>query len=302
MVIPSPKRNRVVKACERCRIKKAKCNGELPCTLCRLGDAMCEFRPARRPQTDRLVPRGYADMLERHIVLLKAAVQEMYAQLQHCHAWVGPVLSETIGHPSIHDILAALDLRQHADEGDHHGNVCKPGVAALHISHGGGAGALKHSQGNEPASVTVRANTKSRHQMLGPHLPAQACSTQPLFQNSHVDSPASASTQDLPKSADSPPPSSYSFSTFCARPLESPTREWANSSAISAQKPSGHTRNWQAFDACEILEQPDGQPDWVSASLSYSLVDQAICPWLPPQNFNAFDQEGKYHGSDPGMR
>ena len=71
-------------------------------------------------------------MLERHIVLLKAAVQEMYAQLQHCHAWVGPVLSETIGHPSIHDILAALDLRQHADEGDHHGNVCKPGVAALH--------------------------------------------------------------------------------------------------------------------------------------------------------------------------
>lgn len=90
------------------------------------------FSPARRPQTDRLVPRGYADMLERHIVLLKAAVQEMYAQLQHCHAWVGPVLSETIGHPSIHDILAALDLRQHADEGDHHGNVCKPGVAALH--------------------------------------------------------------------------------------------------------------------------------------------------------------------------
>jgi len=88
-------------------------------------------------------------MLERHIVLLKAAVQEMYAQLQHCHAWVGPVLSETIGHPSIHDILAGLDLRQHADEGDHHGNVCKPGVAALHISIGGGAGALKHSQGNE---------------------------------------------------------------------------------------------------------------------------------------------------------
>ncbi|KAK0264124.1 Fluconazole resistance protein 1 [Friedmanniomyces endolithicus] len=97
-------------------------------------------------------------MLERHIVLLKAAVQEMYAQLQHCHAWVGPVLSETIGHPSIHDILAALDLRQHANEGDHHGNVCKPGVAALHISIGGGAGALKHSQGSEPASVKYSAS------------------------------------------------------------------------------------------------------------------------------------------------
>ncbi|KAK0301920.1 Fluconazole resistance protein 1 [Friedmanniomyces endolithicus] len=101
-------------------------------------------------------------MLERHIVLLKAAVQEMYAQLQHCHAWVGPVLSETIGHPSIHDILAALDLRQHANEGDHHGNVCKPGVAALHISIGGGAGALKHSQGSEPASVKPSFRVNAR--------------------------------------------------------------------------------------------------------------------------------------------
>ncbi|KAK0889622.1 Fluconazole resistance protein 1 [Friedmanniomyces endolithicus] len=299
--IHSPQRKRVVKACERCRIKKAKCDGELPCGLCRLGNALCEFQSARRPQADRAVPRGYADMLERHIALLKTALQEMYEQLQTCHAWPGPVLSKVGGHPLTHDVLAALDLREHAKEGDHHDDVCKSGVVALDISFGGGTAVSQHSPGSDPACVKVRANTKPRHQMFGPHVPTQGCGTRPLFQDSPVESPASTSTKDLPRPADSPSSRSYTLPLFCARPPESQTREWAENPGIFALQPGGHAQTWQAFNACAI-EHTSGQPNWVSASLSYSLADEAMCPWLPPQNFNTFDQEGRYYGSNPKMR
>lgn len=36
-------RKRVVKACDRCRLKKSKCDGSNPCTRCKQDNAICQF-------------------------------------------------------------------------------------------------------------------------------------------------------------------------------------------------------------------------------------------------------------------
>ncbi|GAB7324953.1 hypothetical protein MBLNU13_g08760t1 [Cladosporium sp. NU13] len=49
-------------------------------------------------------------MLEQQQAQLVSALTEMYRQLRKASAWEGPSLDESEGHPSIHDILSAVDL------------------------------------------------------------------------------------------------------------------------------------------------------------------------------------------------
>jgi len=109
-------RKRVCKACDRCRLKKSKCDGLSPCSRCRTDNAICVFGE-RKKSHDKVYPKGYVEMLEQQQSQLVLGLQEMYRQLSAAQAWMGPPLSEASGHPLTHDILAALNLLETKHDG-----------------------------------------------------------------------------------------------------------------------------------------------------------------------------------------
>lgn len=50
-------RKRVGKACDRCRLKKSKCDGSSPCSRCRADNAICVFGERKKSQ-DKVYPKG----------------------------------------------------------------------------------------------------------------------------------------------------------------------------------------------------------------------------------------------------
>ncbi|KXL41965.1 hypothetical protein M433DRAFT_72405 [Acidomyces richmondensis BFW] len=109
-------RKRVCKACDRCRLKKSKCDGAHPCSRCKADNAICVFGE-RKKSHDKIYPKGYVEMLEQQQSQLVSALQEMYRRLRRANAWDGPQLSEATGHPLTHDILAALNLLEPKNDG-----------------------------------------------------------------------------------------------------------------------------------------------------------------------------------------
>lgn len=105
-------RKRVCKACDRCRLKKSKCDGSSPCTRCKADNAICVFGERKKSQ-DKVYPKGYVEMLEQQQTQLVAGLRELYSRLQRGESWPGQPLQESSGgHPLTHDILERLDLLQ----------------------------------------------------------------------------------------------------------------------------------------------------------------------------------------------
>ncbi|EMD00052.1 hypothetical protein BAUCODRAFT_51110, partial [Baudoinia panamericana UAMH 10762] len=109
-------RKRVCKACDRCRLKKSKCDGSSPCSRCRVDNAICVFGE-RKKSHDKVYPKGYVEMLEQQQSQLVSGLQEMYRRLVTARAWSGAPLSESNGHPLTHEILAALNLLETRQDG-----------------------------------------------------------------------------------------------------------------------------------------------------------------------------------------
>ncbi|KAF2175621.1 hypothetical protein K469DRAFT_723904 [Zopfia rhizophila CBS 207.26] len=103
-------RKRVCKACDRCRLKKSKCDGASPCSRCKADNAICVFGERKKSQ-DKVYPKGYVEMLEQQQAQLVAGLRELYSRLQNGQGWPGQPLREAQGgHPLTHDILERLDL------------------------------------------------------------------------------------------------------------------------------------------------------------------------------------------------
>lgn len=101
-------RKRVCKACDRCRLKKSKCDGSSPCSRCKADNAICVFGERKKSQ-DKVYPKGYVEMLESQQTQLVAGLQELYRRLQNGDGWVGSPLKESArGVPLTHDILERL--------------------------------------------------------------------------------------------------------------------------------------------------------------------------------------------------
>ncbi|KAL2862944.1 Zn(II)2Cys6 transcription factor domain-containing protein [Aspergillus lucknowensis] len=109
-------RKRVCKACDRCRLKKSKCDGAKPCGRCRADNALCVFGE-RKKAHDKVYPKGYVEMLEQQQTWLVNGLQELYRRLLDGEGWQGePLKCEPNGHPLTHDLLThlgALDQSKH---------------------------------------------------------------------------------------------------------------------------------------------------------------------------------------------
>ncbi|KAI9373248.1 hypothetical protein BJX61DRAFT_504024 [Aspergillus egyptiacus] len=101
-------RKRVCKACDRCRLKKSKCDGAKPCGRCRADNTLCVFGE-RKKAHDKVYPKGYVEMLEQQQTWLVNGLQELYRRLLEGEGWKGePLKCEPNGHPLTHDLLTHL--------------------------------------------------------------------------------------------------------------------------------------------------------------------------------------------------
>ena len=105
-------RKRVGQACDRCRLKKNKCEGISQCSRCKTDNAICTFgcvtlcifnlskadmtRGHKRPPI-KVYPKGYAEKLERQQTQLVTAMQELYNRLVVSGAWEGAILPNING-------------------------------------------------------------------------------------------------------------------------------------------------------------------------------------------------------------
>ncbi|KAJ5207811.1 hypothetical protein N7449_002190 [Penicillium cf. viridicatum] len=110
------KRKHVLKACDRCRVKKTKCDGKQPCNRCSVYNHPCLFRERKATQT-KVYSRGFVEMLESHHSLVVKALQKLYKLCINNEGFPGEPLAEAPdGHPLTHAILDRLGLIKQAEE------------------------------------------------------------------------------------------------------------------------------------------------------------------------------------------
>ncbi|KAJ5921330.1 hypothetical protein N7466_009656 [Penicillium verhagenii] len=114
-------RKRVCKACDRCRLRKSKCDGAKPCLRCRSDNTICVFGE-RKKDHKRAYPQGlitprssrYAEKLEEQQQWLVHGLQELYRRITEDEAWAGDRLSAELNdRPSVHNILNRLGALDH---------------------------------------------------------------------------------------------------------------------------------------------------------------------------------------------
>ncbi|KAH8588603.1 hypothetical protein B0O99DRAFT_727774 [Bisporella sp. PMI_857] len=107
-VVIDGRHKRVWKACERCRMKKTKCDGESPCKRCKDDGLVCTAGSRKKTEFKQL-PRGYAEVLENTQYALIATVQKLYTMIRNNEPWeLGEPEMNDRGQPVIHDIASKL--------------------------------------------------------------------------------------------------------------------------------------------------------------------------------------------------
>ncbi|KAI2639190.1 hypothetical protein GGS21DRAFT_506305 [Xylaria nigripes] len=107
---------RVWKACERCRMKKTKCDGEFPCKRCKDDGLVCTAGTRKKTEYKQ-IPRGYAEVLENTQFALISTVHKLYNMVRDGKKWdLGEPELNDRGQPIIHNIATKLGcIRPNAD-------------------------------------------------------------------------------------------------------------------------------------------------------------------------------------------
>ncbi|KAJ9133157.1 C6 transcription factor [Pleurostoma richardsiae] len=156
--IAEGRHNRVWKACERCRVKKTKCDGEFPCKRCKDDGFACVVGTRKKTKYKEF-PRGYAEVLENTHFALIATAQKLYAMVRRGQSWsLGePDLNER-GQPVIHSIASKLGCIRADTDTDLRGHAVFPeneaGLSNL-------AAELETQERERNATAAVKAETHS---------------------------------------------------------------------------------------------------------------------------------------------
>lgn len=81
---------RISQACDRCRIKKTRCDGQMPCAKCSRGGFTCQVLDTL---TRRLFPRGYTENLERSIRVLESENNDLLLEIERLKGIVGETVA-----------------------------------------------------------------------------------------------------------------------------------------------------------------------------------------------------------------
>ncbi|CAD0088200.1 unnamed protein product [Aureobasidium mustum] len=174
-------KSRASKACARCRLKKARCSGGVPCTNCRLADAVCHFGNFQRSQR-KMFPEHYVRALEAQQHKLEVAVHTMYYRLIAANAWPGPRLMERDGNPLLHEILAVLGLLESSNDDRAQTSVAKPENE-------------EHQNDSPSAEGSLVASPEEQYQIRRNSAPT------PSQEVSHSRNPSSLSQSMMPEEA-----------------------------------------------------------------------------------------------------
>ncbi|GJN78735.1 hypothetical protein PLIIFM63780_002244 [Purpureocillium lilacinum] len=99
---------RVWKACDRCRMRKSKCNAEFPCKRCKDDGVVCTAGVRGKVEYKQL-PKGYAEVLENTQFSLIATVHKLYSMVRNSQPWtLGESELNARGQPVIHNIAQKL--------------------------------------------------------------------------------------------------------------------------------------------------------------------------------------------------
>jgi len=187
-------RKRVCKACDRCRLKKSKCDGSSPCSRCKIDNAICVFGERKKSQ-DKVYPKGYVEMLEQQQAQLVTGLRELYKRLQTGERWPGSPLKESHGgHPLTHDILERLDLLHSAPDAPikHEGFDDDLSQLQARCLRENGSPPLRRKRSLSEESEPGLTSSESSHSMSSPHM------SSPRSKKSFVDSFSQQSTPPTP--------------------------------------------------------------------------------------------------------
>ncbi|KAK2811407.1 hypothetical protein FQN49_008458 [Arthroderma sp. PD_2] len=159
-------RKRVCKACDRCRLKKSKCDGVVPCSRCQIDNMVCEFGERKKTQ-DRVYPKGYVEMLEHQQVQLVSGLQELYRISSNGEPWPGAPLDEgTRGFPLTHSVLDRLGVLEKNGVTDKYGPFEENFTKAQErlIAHGA---EMQRKDSSDGTSNATHSPSSSRRMSIG---------------------------------------------------------------------------------------------------------------------------------------
>ncbi|EXA30371.1 hypothetical protein FOVG_18242 [Fusarium oxysporum f. sp. pisi HDV247] len=99
---------RVQKACEKCRMRKSKCDTGFPCRQCKDRGLICKGGIPKKSKYKHL-PKGYAEVLENTQSALVMTIRKLYFKVRNNQSWdLGEPELDHYGQPVIHSIVQKL--------------------------------------------------------------------------------------------------------------------------------------------------------------------------------------------------
>jgi len=106
---------RVSSACQRCKQKKTKCDGQIPCERCVNDDVVCEAGKSRTSTLKHVTPQ-YAEMLETNLHASNETIKKLYEIIEDAGIWkLGRPQLKPNGTPSVHGIASKLGCVRNPD-------------------------------------------------------------------------------------------------------------------------------------------------------------------------------------------
>lgn len=147
----SCKRARVVTACDCCRVKKTKCNGQTPCQKCIANGTVCVY--SERVKKERVFTNEEVRLIENKVDILTGALLKMTALVRNNDSRALEALSKSLsaGDLQINNVIRAVGA-----VGDHSAVQPKEAMQTMELM-----GAGIPSGGRPPVSSVARVSSGS---------------------------------------------------------------------------------------------------------------------------------------------